>query len=93
MHKPKRIVEEFEDLGPSFEFFTENFTRMIVTSYGSVDLDKVKRRLMSRNKDRINKQTESIMEDQERWDWLRKRTKDKVATPYTFDCPVSAKGY
>lgn len=89
VHKGKRIVEEIEDLGPNCEAISPGFVSMIVNGYGSVDFKQKKKRILSKNRDNIRKQNEAIMEDQERWNWLKKRTKDKLPIPYAFDTPVS----
>jgi hypothetical protein len=90
LDKRKKIVEEFEDLGPNMEAITDEFVSMIVSCYGPVDLKRTKSRLLGRNKDRIQKQTEDILMDQDRWDWLRKRTAHLAPMPYVVGCPVSA---
>lgn len=89
VHKGKRIVEEVEDLGPNCEAVTPEFVDMIVKCYGAVNFGQKKKRLLSRERDRIRKQNEAIAEDQERWEWLKKKTKDKLPIPYAFDTPIS----
>ena len=89
LHKGRRIVDEIEDLGPCFEAVTENFVRMIVSNYAGVDLSRHKRRLLSKQRSRILKQTEAIMESQEEWDWLKKRTADKASIPFYYNVPFS----
>jgi hypothetical protein len=89
VHRGNRIVEEIEDLGPSFEAVSPGFVQMIVSGYGAVNFKEKKKRILSRQKDRIRKQNEAIMEDQERWDWLKKKTKDKSPIPYAFSTPMS----
>jgi hypothetical protein len=93
VHKGKRIVEEVEDLGPNCEAVTPEFVDMIVQSYGPVNFSKKKKRLLSRNLAHIRKQNDAILENQERWNWLKKRTKDKAPLPYTFDTPLPERGY
>lgn len=89
VHKGKKIVEELEDLGPNCEAVTPSFVDMIVGAYGPVDFKKKKKRILSRERLRIRRQTEAILEDQERWDWLKKKTKDKLPIPYAFSTPMS----
>lgn len=93
VHRGKRIVEEIEDLGPNCEAVTPAFVNMIVQSYGPVNFSRKKKRLLSRNLTHIRKQNDTILEDQERWNWLKKRTADKVPLPYTFDSPLPERGY
>lgn len=89
VHRGKRIVEEVEDLGPNCEAVTPDFVNMIVRSYGAVDYGKKKKMLLSRHSDNIRRQNEAIAEEQERWNWLKKRTKDKLPIPYAYSAPVS----
>lgn len=89
VHKGKRIVEELEDLGPQCQAVTPEFVNMIVSCYGPVDFRKKKKAILSRQKSRIRKQTEDILAYQEKWDWLKKRTKDTVPIPYAYSTPMS----
>jgi len=89
IHRGRRIVEEIEDLGPNFEAVSPGFVNMIVSGYGSVDFKQKKKRILSKNRDTIRKQNENIAEDQERWDWLKKKTKDKLPIPYAYSTPIS----
>lgn len=99
VHRGKKIVEEIEDLGPNCEAVTPAFVEMIVQAYGPVDFSKKKKRVITKNLATIRKQQESVMEDQERFNWLKKRTKDKAPLPYAFNVPMSggkvlsSKGY
>lgn len=89
IHRGKRIVEELEDLGPNCEAVTPAFVKMIVDAYGPVDFRKKKKALLSRQKSRIRKQTEDILAYQEKWDWLKKRTKETAPIPYAYSTPMS----
>lgn len=93
LHKGKRIVDEMEDLGPNFELMTEGMVNSLVSCYGHIDLKRTKKRLLSKNDDRIRKQNDEICESQERWDWLKKRTAHKAPLPYTFSSPPPERGY
>lgn len=93
VHRGKRIVEEIEDLGPNCEAVTPTFVNMIVQSYGPVDFSRKKKRLLSRNLAHIRKQNDAILEDQERWNWLKKRTGEVSPMPYTFASPLPERGY
>jgi hypothetical protein len=93
VHKGKRIVEEIEDLGPNCEAVTPQFVDMIVRGYGAVDFGRKKKRLISRNLANIRKQNDDVMEDQERWKWLKKRTGDVAPLPYLIDAPAPERGY
>lgn len=87
------IVEEIEDLGANFELVTEDFVDMIVRCYGHVDLAQMKKRILANESARLQRQADTISEDQERWDWLKKRTKDKAPLPYLVSAPSGGKGY
>ena len=89
IHRGRRIVEEIEDLGPNFEAVSPGFVNMIVSGYGSVDFKQKKKRILSKNRDTIRKQNEKIYSDQERWDWLKKKTKDTQPIPYYYSTPIS----
>jgi len=84
LDRRQKIVDEIEDLGPRFEEVTASFVQMIVSCYGKVDMGRTKKRLIGKHRERIQKQSESICEDQERWDWAKKRTKEKAPLPYAF---------
>ncbi len=89
VHRGKRIVEELEDLGPNCEAVTPAFVKMIVESYGPVDFRKKKKHLLSRQKSRIQKQTDDIIEYQSKWSWLKTRTKETAPLPYAYSTPMS----
>lgn len=89
IHRGKKIVEEIEDLGPNCEAVTPKFVEMILAGYGAVNFAQKKKRLLSRKRENIRKQNEAIAEDQERWNWLKKKTKDKLPIPYAYDTPIS----
>ena len=62
---------------------------MILRAYGPVDFKKKKKRILSRERTRLRLETEKVLEDQERWDWLKKKTKDTLPIPYAFSTPMS----
>lgn len=88
VHRGRQIVEELEDLGPNCEAVTPAFVKMIVDAYGPVDFQKKKKHLLSRERSRLRKKDEDVAEDQERWDWLKKRTQDQSPVPYAFSTPM-----
>jgi hypothetical protein len=85
--KGKRLVEEMEDLGPIFNLVTPELVSLIVSCYRPVDWGEHKRRLLSRQKDRLVAQQEEVIQDQERWDWLKKKMQRPL--PYAFNSPIS----
>jgi hypothetical protein len=93
LSRSKRIVDEMEDLGANFELMTDDLVNMLVSCYGSVDLKRTKKRLLSKNADRIRKQNDDIYESQERWDWLKRKTSHKSPIPYVFSPSPVERGY
>ncbi len=89
VHQGKKIVEELEDLGPNCEAVTPSFVRMITEAYGPVDFSIKKKLLLSKNADNIRKQNDAIIEEQEKWDWLKKQTNQQSSVPYAFSSPMS----
>ena len=87
------IVEEIEDLGVDFELVTDDFVDMIVRCYGHVDLSKKKKRLLATESARLQRQSDSILKNQEKWDWLRKRTQDKAPLPFVIHTTPTERGY
>lgn len=81
-----RVVDEIEDLGASFEKLNPALVHQIRTCWGHVDFKKKKARLLSKHHDKIRKSQEDILQDQDRWDWAKKRLNGKV--PYFFKIPV-----
>jgi len=87
------VVDEIEDLGANFELVTDDLVGMIVGCYGHVDLARKKKRILAKEAAQLQRQTEAVLENQEKWDWLKKRTKDKAPLPYTFQASPVEKGY
>lgn len=81
-----RMVDEIEDLGSNFELITKELVQQIVQCWGTIDWGAKKERILSKFRDRERKQTDSLMEQQERWDWLKKRMDKPV--PYAFSSPM-----
>jgi hypothetical protein len=84
LHRQNRLADELEDLGAAFECMTPRLVEDITRCWGPVDWGKKKRAMLAREKRREDKRNEAVIEDQERWDWLRKRTKDKSPVPYAY---------
>jgi len=88
--KRQKLVDEMEDCGMRFEKVTPEFVEMIVTCWKTVNWKVKKRRILSHEQDRIRKQNDRILADQERWDWAKKRLSDKglQPIPYAYDVPT-----
>jgi hypothetical protein len=91
VHEGRHLVEEMEDLGMSFEKITPEFIRMIVECWKPVDWKVKKQRLISKERDRVRNEVDKIREDQNRWDWAKKRLTDKGLRPipFAFSSPIS----
>lgn len=75
----------------SFEKVTPKLVRMIVDCWKPVNWKVKKQRLVSKEKDRIQKEVEKIQEEQKCWDWASKKLKEKGhrPIPYAFASPIS----
>lgn len=82
--KRRRICEEMEDLGMSFEKVTPELVRMIVACWKPVNWKVKKARLISKEKDRIRNQIDRIQEEQRRWDWASKKLANRGIKPIPF---------
>ena len=89
--KRRHLCDEMEDLGMSFEKVTPDLTQMIITCWKRINWGVKKSRIVSKEKDRIRKETEKIQEEQKRWDWAKKKLVDKGLrpVPYAFKAPIS----
>jgi len=86
LHKNSKVVEEIEDLGPHMEAMSDpSFVKMIRQGWGGVDWKALKRRYLHREKEKITKEAEEIIQDQDRWDWAKKKN-PRVPIPYMVDC-------
>lgn len=79
----KRMVEEMEDLGQAFEQVTPEFVKRITACWGGVDWKAKKRYLVGKQRDHIRKMQDEVRDQQDRWDWMKKRNKGQM--PYTVD--------
>ncbi len=89
--KKCRLCEEIEDLGMAFEQVTPEFVQMIVSCWKAVDWKAKKQRLISKERDRIRNENDNLADQQERWDWAKKKmiNKNLKPLPYVFATPVS----
>ena len=78
------VADEVEDLGPVMEGLTPQLVQQIVTCWKPVDWGVKKKMMMARAKTFATKQDEKVIQEQERWDWMKKRTRDKAPIPYAF---------
>ena len=88
--KKRRLVDEMEDLGMAFEKVTPAFVKMIVDCWKTINWKVKKQRILSKEKDRVRKQNEGISEQQERYNWAKKRmaARGLKPIPYAFASPV-----
>jgi hypothetical protein len=79
----KRVVEEVEDLGQAVEVVTPEFVQRIKACWKGVDWKAKKRFLVGKQRDRIRKMQDDVLENQEVWDWCKRRNQGQM--PYTVD--------
>jgi len=92
LNKRARLADEVEDLGPGFEVVSPSFIDQIVQCWGHVDWKAKKARLLSQERTKLRRESEAISEQQERFDWLKKKLIDKTTIPYAFDAHISGGG-
>jgi hypothetical protein len=85
LHKDTGIVDEIDDLGPGFEEVTPEFVQSLERSRNYYNKEDLKKKYILQAKRQARRENEEIYADQERWDWCRKRTRDKVIVPYAID--------
>lgn len=90
--KRVKLVDEVEDLGMAFEKVTPELTQQIVSCWGSVDLKAKKKRLLSKERDRLRKSRDDVMSEQDRWDWAQKKMKDKNINPVPYAFKARIRG-
>lgn len=84
LNRMNRVADEIEDLGAAFEGVTPAMVQDIQRCWGPIDWKKKKRAMLSREKKRQDKLNDAVIADQERWDWLKDRTKEKSPIPYAY---------
>ncbi len=89
--KKRRLCDEMEDLGMAFEKVTPDLVNMIVTCWKPVNWKVKKKRLISKEHDRVRNEIDRIQEDQRHWDWAKKKLVDRglKPVPFAFSSPVS----
>lgn len=78
------VADEIEDLGPVMEGVCPTLVQQIVRCWKPVDWKLKKKMLLANQKRFLTKKAEQIVETQERYDWLKKRLRDKAPIPYAF---------
>lgn len=84
--KRVRMMDEIEDLGSHFELVTSGLVQQIVHCWGPVDWKAKKKRLISKHRDQERKRVDTAIDEQERYDWLKKKMNRPI--PYAFQPPV-----
>jgi len=82
--KDKGFVDEIDDLGPNFEMMTRDFVKSLEATRQTTHVREHKEKILRNAKRRMFKECEKVQADQERWDWLRKKTKDKCVVPFSM---------
>jgi hypothetical protein len=88
--KKRKIVEEIDDLGVSFELVTPDLLRSITVCWRTVNWKAKKQRILSKEADRVRAQNDELIEDQSRWDWAKKRlsNRGRAPIPFAFGSPI-----
>ncbi len=89
MNRLARIAEEIEDLGPAMEGLTQALVTQIVNCWKVVDWGKKKKMLLAHQKSFLKREDEKVLQDQERYDWCKKRLNGKAPIPYAFTPRIS----
>lgn len=84
LNRMARLADEIEDLGAAFEAVTPRMVEDVKRCWGPINWAKKKRLILDRERRRKQKKDEAIIQDQERWDWLKKKTQDKSPIPFGF---------
>ena len=84
INKLARVADEVEDLGPAMERVTPALVTQIVQCWKPVDWKAKKRRMEARQCDFKKGEDEKIIQDQERWDWAKRRIRGKAPIPFGF---------
>ncbi len=82
-----RLVDEIEDLGANFELLNSELVNQISHCWGPVDWKAKKNRLISKLRDQERERDDTIVEHQERYNWLKEKMKRPI--PYAFKSPIS----
>jgi hypothetical protein len=85
LHRDRRIVDEIDDLGDHFQEVTPEFVQSLERSRNFYNKDDLKKKYILQSRRQAEKLDADIYQDQERWDWMRKRTKEKAIVPYMVD--------
>jgi hypothetical protein len=85
LHKDQGLVDEIDDLGPAFGEVTSEFVQSLERCRKTYTKEDLRTRYLRGLKQQEHQWDEALYQDQERWDWLRKRTKDKAIVPYMVD--------
>lgn len=89
--KKRRVVEEMEDMGMAFELATPELIQSITSCWRRINWGEKKKRLLSKEADRIRRENDDLAEDQKRWDWAKKQinSRGRNPIPFAFASPVS----
>ena len=85
VNKLGNIVDEIDDLGTHFELVTPEFVDMVRSGWGGINWAEKKKWFLAKHKEKITKDNEASIQDQDRWDWAKKRS-GKI--PYLVQPPT-----
>ncbi len=81
------LVDEVEDLGTNLELVTPELVQQICQCWGKIDWKAKKQRLLFKERSRIRKKDDDLIEEQARFDWAKKKMGGDL--PYMFETPIS----
>jgi hypothetical protein len=81
-----QIADEIEDLGGMMEQLTPQLVKQIVDCWKPVDWGKKKKMILARQANFLRKQTEELIEENNRYKWAQKRVASRAPIPYAY-CP------
>lgn len=86
INRQKHMVDEMEDLGVDMEVMQDTeFVNSMCLCWGGVDWKAKKRRMLDAEKKKETEKVEDLIQDQERWDWAKKRLQDRAPVPYMLN--------
>ena len=82
INKGAGLAYEIDDLGRNFELVTAELVQTFQENLTYVDKKALKDKVVLRAARSKKKKDDEILADQERWDWMKKKTQHKSPVPY-----------
>jgi len=84
LNKDQGLVTEIDDLGPNFEGMTREFVNSIGMYYTKEILAGIRAKMISQWYAKKRAEEDRAGVHKEQYDWMAKRTKDKVVAPLLY---------